>query len=316
MAVDFRARARRIFALYREGQYGPALDLARSTASDFPDRADESSFWIACLHSRLGDAESALRTLEEALARGLWWGPDLMRLDDDLAPLRAEPRFLEIVAECERRHSSAETSGPRDPVVRLPDGRPEGVLVALHGRNSNADDFVDRWSPLRHHVIVAPRSTQRFGMRTFAWDDPGRTQDDVMHAHARASQQLRLAGLPLVTAGFSQGGAVAIGLALLGKLPETIGFIAVAPSPDFARSLVEQGTRDGGDGSRGYVVTGEHDPRREMTEALVAQLVASGVDVTLEVIKGLDHEFPPDFSERLPEVMTWVSDRHRPRPTA
>ncbi len=82
---------------------------------------------------------------------------------------------------------------------------------------------------------------QPFGMRAVCWDDPQRAEADVQHAMAVASSRVDLARLPLLTAGYSQGAAMAIALAATRRLPGVVGFIAVTPAAGWALQLLEPG---------------------------------------------------------------------------
>lgn len=50
-----------VFRYYGESRYREALALARKAAAKFPDYDAKTSFWIACLQSRLGNYDAALR---------------------------------------------------------------------------------------------------------------------------------------------------------------------------------------------------------------------------------------------------------------
>ncbi len=75
-----------------------ALRIAEAAATEFPDRVDQTTYWVACLHALLGDRERAFRDLENGFARGLWWAPELLDADPDLADLRSDDRFRAIVS--------------------------------------------------------------------------------------------------------------------------------------------------------------------------------------------------------------------------
>lgn len=297
---------RAMFDHYWAGRYAEALAVVETIATEFPERDDETTFYFACLRQRLGDQEAALRTLEDGLARGLWWGPELLALDDDLAPLRETPRFQTVLEECGRRLAAKPAEPWRAPVI-LEHPSPRAVLMAVHGRNGNADDFINRWTVAPRCTIIAPRSTQRFGMRSFSWDDPARGIDDIRRAYEDWVSTTQHVGLPLVTAGFSQGAALAIAVAVTRQVPAT-GFLAVAPSAELAASLIDERASSDPEAMRGYIVVGDRDPHRESSEGLAGKLREHGVDLRLEVVSDLDHRLPPDFDHRLPTLVGWLTE--------
>jgi len=302
----FSEARRRVVGAYRQADYVAALRIAEEAAIEFPDRADKTAYWVACLHALLGDRARALRDLEEGFERGSWWAPELLDADPDLAGLRADDRFRAIVSGSERTRASVAAALPTDPLLRPPVEPPaDSVVVLLHGRGELAEDIGDRWAAAHRAFLVMPRSTQPFGMRAVCWDDPHRAEADVQHAVEVASSRENLAGLPLLTAGCSQGAAMAIVLAARRRLPGIVGFIGVTPSAGWAPDLLDPGELHA-EGIRGHLITGSLDPRRDDCQRLVQQLRENGAEVRLDVVDGLDHEYPPDFDDRLPEAMAWV----------
>ena len=302
----FSEARRRVVGAYRQADYEGALRVAEEAAIEFPDRADKTAYWAACLHALLGDGERALRILEDGFAQGLWWAPELLDADPDLADLRSDDRFRAIVSGSEQTRASVAAALSTDPLLRPPVEPPaDVVLVLLHGRGESAEDIGDQWAAARRAFIVVPRSTQPLGMSAMCWDDPHRAEADIQRAVEVASSQENLAGLPLLTAGYSQGAALAIVLAARRRLPGVVGFIAVTPAAGWALQLLEPGELHA-QGIRGHIITGSLDPRRDDCQRLVQQVRENGAEVRLDVVDGLDHEYPPDFADRLPEAMAWV----------
>ena len=82
--------------LYQEKDYEGALGALEDVFETYPENA-LALFNSACMESLLGRSDEALGHLEAALGR---W-PDLReqaRTDEDLAPLRDDPRFQQLVA--------------------------------------------------------------------------------------------------------------------------------------------------------------------------------------------------------------------------
>lgn len=302
---EFGAVRRRLFELHAARDYRAALRLAEAATDEYPGHLDQTTFWRACLHARLGDHEGALGVLEEGRDRGLWWPVEMLENDADLADVRTNERFRAIVAHSVAARASAPEHLPADPLVREPDDRPAAVaVVLLHGRGESADDMLDHWTTLPRAVVIVPRSTQVYGMRIGSWDDADRAEADVARAVETARGMAALDGVPLIVAGFSQGAALAIVLAARASLPGGIGFVAVAPSAGWARALIAADAPI--PAMRGCVLAGDLDPRREDVEALALSLNERGAEVRVEILPGLGHEYPPDFADRLAEMVDWV----------
>lgn len=198
---------------------------------------------------------------------------------------------------------------PTDPLIQPPVGGSGGyLLVVLHGRGRSAEEELEHWKAAeREGWIVAARSSQRLPAGS-SWDDPARSQADVLTALRVARSRISQPDLPVLISGFSQGAGLAVVLAAKRRLSGLVGFIAVAPSAGWARELLgpeEVSTV----GLRGWIVTGELDARRDDCRALGEQLRNSGAKVRIDVIAGLEHDYPADFEERLSELTVWVLGR-------
>ena len=308
---DFAATRRRVLALHADGDYAAAMDVARSAARDFPEHADQTTYLVALR----GEPEVVLKIIEGGLERSRWWAPEMVEGDPDLRQLRTSDRFRRVVAASMRARAAAGRALPIQPLIREPVDPPAlAALVVLHGRGQTAEDAVERWEGARRALLVVPRSTQLFGMRTACWDDPQRAEADVQRAVDIALQRDDAGALPLVLAGFSQGAGLAIVLAVRRRLPGVVGIVAVAPGGGWALEVLRD-DRLSGEGLRGYFVIGELDPVRAPCHELAKRLVAAGAEIRLDVLARLEHEYPADFEERLPPVLDWVLDvgaAHRP----
>jgi tetratricopeptide (TPR) repeat protein len=84
--------------LYTAGQYKEsAAAYARAVEAGANDPA--APYNAACCHARLGSRDDAFRWLTQALDRG-WSDLDHLSADADLAGLRADPRWKEVIARC------------------------------------------------------------------------------------------------------------------------------------------------------------------------------------------------------------------------
>ena len=303
---DFAAVRRRVLELHTARDYATALEVAQVAAADFPEAAARTTYWIACLLALLGDEGHALDALEDGSRGGLWWAPQALEADPDLESLRGDELFRAIVEAGRRAQASAAARPPTEPIVRLPaSGQPRAALVVLHGRAQRAEDVVEPWAAAPDALVVAPHSTQPFGMRSECWDDLPRAQGDVRRAVHSALDDRDRAALPLVVGGFSQGAALALVLAANRRLSPVSGCVAVAPSAGWAREIIGPETPPTA-GLRCAILFGALDPHVDDSRLLAEQLRAAGAEVRLDLIDGLGHDYPADFAQRLPAAMDWV----------
>lgn len=84
-----------VFPLFGEGRIEDARDILRGVTEEYED-GESIVYNLACCEARLGDIDQAFEHLETSLASR----PDLVELargDEDLAALREDPRFDELV---------------------------------------------------------------------------------------------------------------------------------------------------------------------------------------------------------------------------
>jgi predicted esterase len=287
----------RVFeALGRDG-HGEALPLALEAEARYPAKG-EVPFWLACIHCRQGADEPALAALRGGLARGLWWPDEWLLEDDDLAQVRGSTALAEIVAQSARLRAA--TRPAPEPVV-LPaaapgaDG-PRAVVLALHGWGQEAGEFAAEWTGVtgRGFAVVAPESTEMLTPGFFVWDDRVAARQTVAEQYRTATAGLETGGAPLILAGFSQGGGLAVDLALEGAPAPAAGLLALstgvedleaAPDPARLRRAAKRGMR-------GRLVAGAEDEALKGARALAAAADAAGLEWPLAELAGGGHRMP------------------------
>ncbi|WP_433168716.1 alpha/beta hydrolase [Kribbella sp. CA-247076] len=283
----------RVAALYEQGDYQAALELL--------DRADDSLRpWLAelthlraCFLGVLGEPEAALAALQSAASAGFWWDQSLLTEDDDLASLQTLPGLTALLelSEANRAEANPETATP---VLELPTGEVRGIVVALHGAGQRATHAARDWAsviPLGY-ALLSVESSQLMSPMYRTWPDPARSLDDVAQGLTQLPEKLQ--SLPLIAAGFSAGGRVALDWALTGQPRPVDGVIVLAPAlrrlPTEAYGALEPAV----------VLMGSDDDLREVVEEAREQL--AGFGVRIEWLPGVGHEVPADFADRLAQL--------------
>jgi hypothetical protein len=308
VADDYSSLAAQVFALYDQGRFEEALEVVDEVRNRFPDRADRAYYWTACLRCVSGDPDGGLRSLEDGLAVGCWFVPEGLRSDDDLAALRGRPEFEAVVEESERRWRVARSASQVELQVLRPEVRPRAVLVALHGGDARAEDTTPTWqAAVRLGMVLAvPQSSQLASVNGYGWWDRKITEDDLGEVYGRLVAEHSLDDLPIVLGGFSQGGGVALTLAIDGRDFPVQGFIAVAPGFLGIGQPRTDPSEAASRGVRGVVIVGEQDKYRPEGEDVQRRLAASGVVCHLVVEPGVAHEIPPGFDDRLEAALDFI----------
>ncbi len=276
-----------IEALYEEGRYADAVAVLDS-ATDLTPWSAELAHLRACVLGASGDPDGALDALQRASAAGGWWRPEILTDDDDLAALADRPEFQQLVAESTNRAAD----DPQPALITIPT-KLNGVVVALHGAGQRAEHARRDWASVLDlgYALVCVESSRRMSPMYRTWPDPEQARADI--ARALAELPPELAGLPLIAAGFSAGGRVALDWALTARPVPAAGVLAMAPA------LRELPDSTAGSLSPATIWIGTDDDLLEVVDAAEPQLTGC----TIERLPGLGHAFPTDFAKHLAAIL-------------
>ena len=318
LRLDRRFQQLRVgaFEHFAAGDYEKVLPAALAAEGEYPEKG-EVPFWIACVYGATGRPRAALEALRTGLARGLYWPDDWLLEDDDLAPVRADTGFAAVVAESARLRTLTEKAATPPAAVTLPawtggtraatSTSPRAIAVTLHGWGQTAEEHAAEWIGVAAAgvAVVAPESAQEPTPGFFVWDDRAAARAAVAAQVRRALGRLHAGEAPLVLAGFSQGGGLAIDLALDGDpLQAAAGLALSSGAEDLEAPPTTPRLRAAtGRGLRIRLVAGERDAALPGARGLAAALAGAGIDCPLLVVPGAGHEMPsPESGLLLGEV--------------
>lgn len=302
----------RLFDLYAHGRLREALEVAAHAAERFPENTAKTSYWRACLHCCLGEADEAIAVLEDAVRHGAWWSEETLMRDSDFDSIRSTPAFQVIVRECARLHAIAQEAAGPDLLVLTPPAPGRGelapLLIALHSRGGNARTFGRFWDAvLASGIMVAlPQSSQVCGKDEFCWDNESLAESEVASTCSRVAEAHRFDPGRVILAGASQGGRIATTMALKGDAFQSRGFIAVVPAVrgiDEIVPFIEPAARRG---VKGYIITGDKDQFYQGVRRLHAAMEDRALRCELDVRPGMGHRFPPDFPATLERAVNFI----------
>jgi dienelactone hydrolase len=285
----------RVIALYERRQYADALADVHAVAGALPAHRSDTAHLAACLLARDGRADDALAELRGAYDDGGWWARSVLD-DDDLEPLSALPGFADLVEAADRRSQEAPRSTLATVVVgALRSAR--AVLAVLHGANGDGPQTAPIWAPFATDgvVLVAPTSWQRTTPTHRTWLDAKTRWRDV--------STVQLPSVSIVVGGFSAGGRQAMQWATDPSDLVPDAFLTVCPAIQVARLNVAAMAAAAARGVNGHVFLGAEDPGTESAAEAVDAMRSEGIEVTVELVDGLAHDYPVDFVERARPVL-------------
>jgi hypothetical protein len=271
--VEYEQLRGQVFTSYQQGDYPHTLRLALESVGRFPEHRAEATFWVACMHSLLGDPDGAVHVRQDALQAGMWWAPTRLR-DPDLDAARESVEFAALSSESERIWSEA--CSDIEPIVRLHiQGESSGrLLVVLHGWTAHDDDMEPLWASAAETglTVAYVRSSQpdTSDRTRFYWGDAEHTSQDVAKAIEMARDRL-------------------------GQVQHTVRQFPVA----------EGAAR----GVRVWLLVGEEDRFREANESLAAALRERHLTSRLTLVPGLGHDLPKDLPQQLHLAIPFALDQ-------
>ena len=302
----FVERQKELFSSFEEGNMNETLALIQQIKLAFPERLEKIRFWEACAFSTLGKVQAAVATLQEGLKEGIWWNPYILTADPDLRNLQTHDDFKKIIEQCEEMFSTQKENAACELFVygnRLS----EIGILCMHARGTNVKDSAPYWlheKDEQSYLFGFPQSSQVFGYQAYCWDDQEIAVKEVEQALKEFHKGSRIKSG--IIGGASQGGKLAIELSLSKALPRMKGFIAVMPAIKNVAAIEALLKENDHSGLKGYIIIGDQDPFYQNTLDLMAILKANKVDCQLLVKEGLGHFFPDDFSNMLPEAVSYI----------
>lgn len=302
---DLTAKARRAAA---KGDYPLALQAQFWAVK----ASGDGRYDLSCYYARTGNPDAAFYWLQEAAAlEGV--DADHIRTDEDLAGLRADPRYTQLFAyyQAARAHAVA-TTAPSSLLYLPADfdaSEPTPVVLLLHGHGSRPAHFfgdgTQRYADELGLPIISVSGTRAIGPKSFVWAvDVPQDFDRLAAAVTKHAAEAKFTPAPgkLIAVGFSEGAQVGLEVAM--RHPEAYaGAVAISPGADDQfRGFQPQPLLK----SRLFVVTigaAEHPGNVALARLDKATLDRAGAPAKLVVIPKGGHALPPDFDTQFPE---WV----------
>ncbi|TCW54397.1 DUF3089 family protein [Bacillus thuringiensis] len=291
-----------LFRLFEKWEFDAIYRCIDEAEREFPERIDKTSFWKACAYSVEGKDEEAIVILNGAMQKGIWWNPHTLMYDEDLKALQDKADFKVIVKKCEEIFKKQQlTADPK--LFTYGNEKAKAGLFSLHWRGSNINDFAPYWCEegiLHEYILGFSQSSQIHGMKSYSWDNHEIAIKDVMKTFNDFINKYNLEDI--IIAGASQGGNIAIELALKNMLG-TQKFISVIPAIRDVEAIESMVVSSQVTNVKGCIITGDKDPFYENTLQLMSMFEKYNVDCKLIVREGLGHLFPEDFTQLLKNIM-------------
>lgn len=293
-------------------EYERGLQISLDAIKQFPERPTLTHSWaLDCLLS-LGKKRKAIEVLEHGLHHGAWWSPKLFKTD--WKGLEDQPGFHEILEVLRRRFAEETAVSKAELIVRTPEKysleKDYPLLLILHGAYSNNENSQHAWMSIlkkRPILLAFLQSSQIMSSEHFVWDNEDRALRDVKSALSIVLRNYRINSSKVILGGVSRGAEIAL-LSLFSGSTRTDGFISVIPSVGaFMKRFIEKASpMKKKDFVRGFIITGEKDPRHPNTKIVYKFLKEQGIACQFYPVSETGHTIPENFDMILNRAINFV----------
>jgi predicted esterase len=233
--------------------------------------------------------------------------------DPDLKPLQDFEEYIQVIKQCKSKLSEAAASVKPESLILKQNGKMNKsmpLIYSLHWRGENIKRFSQYWNieGLRNANIFAfPQSSQVHGFNEYCWDNNEVAEVEVINSLEKIVHELSLEDNNVILAGASQGGKLALELALNNeKIANLKGFILVVPSIREIGKYEELIDKAKARGIKGYIITGDQDYFYSSVTEIQNLFLKKAFPCELFVKEGMGHFFPDNFKTILPRAINYI----------
>ncbi|MFW9906647.1 MAG: alpha/beta hydrolase, partial [Candidatus Thorarchaeota archaeon] len=252
--------------------------------------------------SKMGDYKLSCELLREILDEGEWYSELILRQSPSLAPLQGLTQFENLVKLSISRSNKPLIS---ENITIIPENfdPPYPFLLSMHGGGGFIEDEYESWKTIvsEGYLLGIPRSTYLWwsGIDNAYWPKYESSVNIIQNYINEININNIIDTERFFIGGFSQGGGVAMQIALAGDF-SIRKFVVVAPGgeiidePKKTQSMIDK-TRNCN--LRGMIILGTEDKAvpRDKIRILVQMLNDGGISCEFLEYPGLDHWYPPNM---------------------
>jgi predicted esterase len=298
--------------LYSQKKYSEAVDVLRDALARFPGHLHANAYNLALMYRYLGEYEKGVKVMQYALEHGIWFGKYDFYNEEIWGPYKELSSFKTFLNQNEVFWKEAQNKAKPELVMSTPEGyndqKEYRLFIALHGGNSNIENFRKSWisERLQQEFIVAyVQSSQVVSMDGYNWtEDMELSKKEIAVAYHKILKTHPVSADQVIIGGFSSGGVAALEVALNNTIPVS-GFIVLCPAkPESftAQKVIEAKRR----GIRGTILTTEMDPRLPDQKKMNKILEAEGFPCAFIVTPDIGHWFPEDLDKKIDSAIDFI----------
>ncbi len=260
--------------------------------------------------------EQAIELLKEAvLEKGYWYSYEYLLEDEDLDPLRVYEVFEEIKQICKKRESKAKKQAKPAKKVLIPENNKKEekapLLLDLHGNQGNIKIAEKYWKEAikLNNMVGLIQSSQIVFSDAYAWNDIELGSKELKKHYEDLKSDYNIDENNIILGSFSAGASVILesinkdyinpkGLILVGPwLPEVDNYDVIY------EKLKNKNIKL-------YIICGTKDQDCfKGCNKFVKKLDEHKIENFYDKIKGLNHDYPDNFKEKLKSGFDYIRER-------
>ena len=312
--ITYTSLLNRTLEIYSKGDYLRAYNFITENCKGIKGNLAQIYNFRYSIANEAGHEELALQLMREAIVeKGFWYQYKYLIEDEDLKSLNKYKEFGELLDICKKRELEAKRNEKTELKIIVPDKINEKfkypLIIALHGDQENIGITEDYWRSCKdkNYMLALPQSSQIQFSEGYEWKDIEKGSQELKEHYENILKEHNVDSNNIIIGGFSSGGRVAL-YSILNEIIQVKGFILVAPwlpEIDEWASLLDR-ARD--KRIKGYVVCGDKDDDcYDCTKKFTDLLASKNIPFELEIVNGLNHEYPDNFNEILPKAIDFFS---------
>jgi predicted esterase len=315
--MNYEKMKKKAGKLVRGQKYDEAIAMYEEALREFPGKFYPITFSLAQLYMSTGNPEKSLNIFETGLKKKImypiwtaapYWKP---LFDHDAQ------RFKKILDE-NRRLQAEKTAEAKPgykviPPAKYSREKKYPLFFVLHGWNESMTHTAKYWQSKglnKNFLVVLTQSSQVVSPSTFGWEDNRSGKKDIKEIFEKISAGYPVDTDHIIIAGFSQGGMLAMDIAVNQIVP-ACGFVLLHPGGGLPADFnLESVKKAAGKGLSGTIIMSEQNKSGEEIDKVREILKAAGFDYRF-VVSGAGHWYPADFSKQLDAAVTHIADKKK-----
>lgn len=267
-------------------------------------------YTLAC---KSGQPEKAIELLKEAVyVKDYWYAAQYLREDDDLDPIREYDDFKNIIETCEKREKAAQEEATAKLKVYVPETKKSEevfpLFITLHGNQENIKIAEDYWKEVvnNNYIMAVPQSSQIEFYEAYVWDDIKLGVKELKDHYDNLISNYNVDNDKIVLGGFSAGARVILEAVKI-DIIKPKGIVLMAPWLPEIKDEKELFKKLKECNIKVYILCGKEDKDcLEYCDIFVDKLSKFDVGYKYDLIEGLEHDYPQDFTKRLKQALEYI----------